>query len=219
MRIVIIGGGEVGSYIVALLLSNGHEVSLIEHDEKTFHMLEKVFPPEILFYGDGSDPDAMEKANIVSANVVAAVTGNDETNLVISTLAKMEFGIPRVVARVNNPKNAWLFDSGMGVDIRVNQADIMAHFIVEEMNIKDMFTLLKLTEGDYSIIKMKVGRKAKAADQLLKDLSLPKQTVLISITHDEVLSIPNGDTKILVGDDILLLADEASRKELNEIFD
>ncbi|MBC3796484.1 potassium channel family protein [Acetobacterium tundrae] len=219
MRIVIIGGGEIGSYIVALLLSNGHEVSLIEHDEKTFHMLEKGFPPEILFYGDGSDPDVMEKANIVSANVVAAVTGCDEINLVISTLAKMEFGIPRVVARVNNPKNAWLFDSGMGVDIPVNQADIMAHFIVEEMNIKDMFTLLKLTEGDYSIIKMKVGKKAKAADRLLKDLSLPKQTVLISITHDDVLSIPNGDTKILIGDDILLLADEASRKELNEIFD
>jgi len=218
MKITIIGGGQVGSYIAALLVSNGHEVSLIEHREKVYCKLEKVFPPEMLFFGNGSDPDLMEKANIVSADVVAAVTGNDETNLVISTLAKMEFGVPRVVARVNNPKNAWLFDDGMGVDVRVNQADIMAHFIVEEMNMKDMFTLLKLTEGDYSIIKMQVCPASKAANQYLKDLHIPKNTVLISITRNETLLIPKGDTQIFEGDDILLLADKSGREELKEIF-
>ena len=160
----------------------------------------------------------MEKAGIASADVVAAVTGADEINLVVSTLAKMEFGVPRVVARVNNPKNAWLYNSGMGVDVAVNQADVVAHFVVEEMNLTDMFTILKLNRGDYSIVQVKVQQNSKAANKLLKDLSIPKATLLIAITRDGLLMIPKGDTQILVDDEILALTDEASRKKLEEIF-
>ncbi len=130
----------------------------------------------------------------------------------------MEFGVPKVVARVNNPKNAWLYNSSMGVDVGVNQADLMAHFVVEEMDLEDMFTILKLKRGDYSIIQMKVAESARAANQLLKNLSIPKKTVLIAITRDDALVIPKGDSQILVGDDILALTDEGSRKELKEIF-
>ena len=115
-------------------------------------------------------------------------------------------------------KNAWLFNSGMGVDIGVNQAELMAHFVVEEMNMKDMFTLLKLNRGDYSIVQMKVQPNSKAANQLLKDLSIPKKTVLIAITRDSSTLIPKGDTQILEDDDILALTDDASRAELKEIF-
>lgn len=219
MKVIIIGGGQVGTYLASLLLSNGHEVKVIEHREKVYHKLETELPHETLIFGSGSDPEVMEKAGISSANVVAAVTGADEINLVVSTLAKMEYGVPRVVARVNNPKNAWLFNSGMGVDVGVNQADLMAHFVVEEMDLKNMFTILKLNRGDYSIVQMKVGQNAKAGNKLLKDLSIPKKTVLIAITRDETLLIPKGHTQILVDDDILALTDEASRKELKEIFD
>ena len=94
----------------------------------------------------------------------------------------------------------------------------MAHFVVEEMNMKDMFTLLKLNRGDYSIVQMKVQPNSKAANQLLKDLSIPKKTVLIAITRDNSTLIPKGDTKILEDDDILTLTDDASRAELKEIF-
>ncbi|MBE6829705.1 TrkA family potassium uptake protein [Clostridium sp. KNHs216] len=218
MKVIIIGGGQVGSYLATLLLSNGHEIRVIEHRESVFHKLEKELPHETLVFGNGSDPEVLESVGIASANVVAAVTGADEINLVVSTLAKMEFGVPRVVARVNNPKNAWLFNSGMGVDIGVNQAELMAHFVVEEMNMKDMFTLLKLNRGDYSIVQMKVQPNSKAANQLLKDLSIPKKTVLIAITRDSSTLIPKGDTQILEDDDILALTDDASRAELKEIF-
>ena len=216
MKVIIIGGGQVGSYLASLLLSNGYEIRLIEQHEKVYNKLEKEFPHESLILGSGSDPQVLEKAGITSANVVAAVTGADETNLVVSTLAKMEFGVPRVVARVNNPKNAWLYNREMGVDIGINQADLMAHFVVEEMDLKDMFTILKLNRGNFSIVQIKVQPNAKAANQLLKDLSIPQDTILIAITRDESLLIPKGDTQILVDDDILALTSEVSRKELKK---
>ena len=106
----------------------------------------------------------------------------------------------------------------MGVDVGVNQADLIAHFVVEGMDLEDMSTILKLKRGDYSIVQMKVQQNAKAANQLVKDLSFPKGTILISIMRDESLMIPKGGTQILVGDDILALTGEDSRKELNEIF-
>ena len=147
MKVIIVGGGQVGAYLASLLSSNGHEIRIIENRENIYKNLQKELPNEMLIFGNGSDPEVMEKAGIDSADVVAAVTGADETNLVISTLAKMEFGIPKVVARVNNPKNAWLFNSTMGVDIGVNQAELISYFVVEEMNMKDMFTILKPGRG------------------------------------------------------------------------
>lgn len=218
MKVIIVGGGQVGSYLASLLINNGHEIKLIEHREKTYNKLLNELPAEVLIHGNGSDPVLLEQAGIATADVVAAVSAADEINLVVSTLAKMEFGVPRVVARVNNPKNAWLYNNGMGVDIGVNQADLMAHFVVEEMDLEDMFTLMKLRRGDYSIVQMKVAHTAKAANQLVKDLSIPKNTVLIAITRDENLIIPKGDSQILVGDDILALTNEASRNDLKEIF-
>ena len=218
MKVIIVGGGQVGSYLASLLLSNGHEIRIIDHRQKIYNKLLKEFPPEILIFGNGTDPELLEKAGISSANVLAAVSNQDEINLVVSTLAKMEFGVSRVIARVNNPKNAWLYNSGMGVDVCVNQADLIAHLVAEEMDLANMFTIIKLKHGEYSIVQTKVGKNAKAANQLLKDLTIPKKAVLISITRNESLLIPKGDTKILVDDDILILTDEASRKVLNGIF-
>jgi trk system potassium uptake protein TrkA len=218
MKVIIVGGGKVGTYIASLLLSNGNEVTIIDNRENNYQMLVKEFPEEILIYGNGSNPAVLESAEIDNADVVAAVTQEDEMNLVVSTLAKMEFGVPRVVARVNNPKNAWLFNSQMGVDIGINQADLMAHFIVEEMDLNDMFTLMKLNRSEYSIVQMKISDNAKAINHMLKDLSIPKNAVLISITRNDVVVIPKGDTIIMQEDEILILTDEASRKELKAIF-
>lgn len=218
MNVIIVGGGQVGSYLTHLLLSCGHNVKLIENIQKSFNKLVKEFPTEVLIHGNGSDPLVLEEAGIDSADVVAAVTATDELNLVVSTLAKMEFGVRRVVARVNNPKNAWLYNSGMGVDVGVNQADLMAHFVVEEMDIEDMFTIMKLKRGEYSIVQMKVSKTSAAANRYLRDLTIPQKTVLIAITREDALVIPKGDSKILVGDDILALTDEANRVELKELF-
>lgn len=218
MKVVIVGGGQVGAYMASLLLSGGHEFCLIENRETVFKKIQNEFPENMLLYGSGTDPKILEAAGIFSADVVAAVTGADEVNLVVSTLSKMEFGVPRVVARVNNPKNKWLFNSGMGVDVGINQADIMAHFVVEKMNLNDMLTILKLNRDKYSIVQLKVRQDAKVANKAVRELSVPKDSVLISVIRDETLFIPSGDTQILVDDEILALTNEASKEKLEELF-
>lgn len=218
MKIIIIGGGQMGSYLASLLASNGHEIKIIENREKVFADLKEEFASEMLLLGTGTDPELLVQAGIIEADVVAAVTGADEVNLVVSTLAKMEFGVDRVVARVNNPKNTWLFNKGMGVDMAVNQADIMGHLIAEEMNLKDMFTLLKLSSADYSIVQMQVRAGAVAVNQYIRDLVIPKETVLIGIIREGELIIPKGDTQIFAEDHVLALTDEASRGALNSLF-
>lgn len=217
MKVIIVGGGQVGTYLTKMLLDNGHDVCLIEHRERMIKKIAKELS-HVLTIGYGSDPDVLEKAGVMTADVVAAVSDQDEINLVVSTLAKTEFGVPRVVARVNNPKNAWLFNSGMGVDVGLNQADLMAHFVVEEMDIEDILTLLKFRKGDCAIISIKVAAGSKAENEIIKNLSIPKKTVLIAITRGDTMIIPKGDTKILVDDDILVLADEQSHQELKQIF-
>jgi trk system potassium uptake protein TrkA len=218
MKVIIVGGGQVGSYLASLLLANGHDIKVIEHREKNFNKLDKDFPSEILISGYGSDPAVLERAGIESADVLAAVSPDDEINLVVSTLAKMEYGVPRVVARVNNPKNAWLYNSQMGVDIGVNQADLMAHLVMEEMDMEEMFTLMKLKRGNYSIVQTKVAGNSAAANKMLKDLPIPKKSVLIAITRNDSVIIPKGDTQLLVDDDIMVMTDEECRKELQSIF-
>ncbi len=218
MKVLIVGGGKVGTYLASLLLSNGHDVKLLEDNEKYFNKAAKELPATIMSNGNATDPSVLEKMGIESVDVLAAVSDADEKNLVVSTLAKMEFGVPKVIARVNNPKNAWLYNSGMGIDVGVNQADIIAHLVMEEMNLENMLTLMKLNHGDYSIVQMSVARNAKAANQLIKDLSIPKSAVVISITREGTVMIPRGDTMVLVEDEVLMLTDDASRTELQHLF-
>ncbi len=218
MKIIIVGGGQVGSYLTSLLLSNGHDVKIIEYREKNFHKLEREFAPEILVFGHGSDPAILEAAGIDTADVLAAVTAEDEINLVVTTLAKMEFDVPRVIGRVNNPKNAWLYNSSMGVDVGVNQADLMAHLVVDEMDLNSMVTMLKL-QHNYSVVQTRIAEGAKAANQLLKDLPIPKNAVLIAVTRNDCVLIPKGDTELLSDDEILILTDEESREKIKELFD
>lgn len=220
MKVIIVGGGQVGIYIANLLIKNNHNVTVLENRKNVYDKLKakSELPHDVIIFGSGSDPAQLKAAGIETADVLAAVSNDDEINLVASTLAKMEFSVPRVVSRVINPKNAWLYNAGMGVDICVNQAELIAHLIVEEMDLKDMFTLLKIGKGNYSIVQMKVGSNSKAANKCVKDLFLPQNAVLIAITRNESVIIPKGDTQIFVDDDVIALAADSSRKELNGIF-
>ena len=134
MKVVIIGGGQVGSNVAKSLLESGCSVMLVEKRESILKKLEKELPPESIVIGNGSDPSVLERAGITDADVVVAVAGKDEVNLVVSTIAKYEFDVPRVIARVVNPKNEWLFDEGMGVDVKFNQANILAHVVTHEID-------------------------------------------------------------------------------------
>ncbi|MPN33327.1 Trk system potassium uptake protein TrkA [bioreactor metagenome] len=186
--------------------------------EDVFLKLEKVLPKDTAVFGSGTDPNILESCGIADADVVAAVTGADEANLVASTISKFEFGVPRVIARVNNPKNVWLFNSGMGVDVGLNMADLMAHLVVEEMDLKNMLTLMKLSHGNYSIVEFTVDDKSKAVNQVIKDLNIPAKAVMIALYRGNDVIIPRGSTTILSGDRILAFTDEDAQIKLNLLF-
>lgn len=133
MHVMIVGGGEVGSYLAGLLLEQGHRVSVLEAREEAMAALRRAAPGARCQQGSGTDPGALEAAGVRTADVVAAVTGADETNLVITSLARFVFEVPRVVSRVNNPHNSWMFTPAMGVDVALNQADLMAHLIAQAL--------------------------------------------------------------------------------------
>ena len=131
-KVIIVGGGMVGTSLASLLLEKGYDVKLIEMERNELPRLQRDLLAKTVVLGNGTDPDVLEAAGIRAADVVAATTGEDETNLVVTSLARFAFNVPRTVARVNNPKNAWMFTPVMGVDVEVNQADTMARLIIKE---------------------------------------------------------------------------------------
>ena len=163
LNVLIIGGGKVGSHLASLLLAGHHHVRLIEQRQEITARLLHDLPPEVVLTGNGTDPLLLESAGIRQAQVVAAVTGDDETNLVVTTLARFEFNAPRTIARVNNAKNSWMFTPLMGVDVAVDQANLTAHLIVEEMSLGELITLLKLRKGDYALVEERIHPRALAA--------------------------------------------------------
>ena len=132
MKVIIVGGGKVGTSLALLLLGKGYSVKVIEAAREKISRLQQDLPADVVALGNGTDPVVLEAAGILGVDVVAATTGQDETNLVVTNLARFAFNVPRVVARVNNPKNAWMFTPMMGVDVAVNQADLMASLIAKE---------------------------------------------------------------------------------------
>ena len=205
MYTIIVGGGQVGSYVASLLLTEKHQIKIIDKNRDRIALLEQSLSAENVLLGSGTDPNILEAAGIHKANVLAAVTGSDETNLVVCGLARMEFKVPRVIARVNNPKNAWLYTPEMGVDVGLNQADLLAHLIVEEMSLGDMMTLLKLRKGLYSLVEEKVHPDSAANGKAVQDLNIPKKCVLVAIIRKGELIVPHGDAVLQSADEVVAL--------------
>ncbi len=132
VKVIVVGGGKVGTSLALLLLEKGYTVKVIEAQKEKIAQLQKDLPANAVASGNGTDPVVLEAAGVLGVDVVAATTGQDETNLVVTNLARFAFNVPRVIARVNNPKNAWMFTPMMGVDVAVNQADLMASLIAKE---------------------------------------------------------------------------------------
>jgi len=205
MYVIIVGGGNTGSHLAKILLEGNHIVKVIEERPALLDKLRAELPPESIVPGDGSSPTILEEAGIKKALVLAAVTGSDETNLVITSLARFEFNVPRIIARVNNPKNAWLFTQDMGVDVALNQADILAHLVAEEMSLGDMMTLLKFKRGEYSLVEEKVYPTAVACGKAIKEIKLPEECNIVAIIRDHRLILPHGSTILEPNDEILAL--------------
>jgi trk system potassium uptake protein TrkA len=218
MKVIIVGGGQAGTYLASLLLARGHQVKLIEEREARLPALLRDLPKEVVVIGSGTDPKVLESVNIQDADVLAAVTGADETNLVAATLARMEYGVRRVVARVNNPKNSWLFTPEMGVDVGLNQADMIAHLVAEELSLNDMAMLLELHRGQFSLVEKAVSPSSAAAGKTLREINMPKECVLVAVIRDTQLLIPRGDTMLKNGDKVMAVTDVNHLQELSELL-
>jgi trk system potassium uptake protein TrkA len=218
MYVVVVGGGNTGSYLTRLLLDGGQRVAVVEERPSVLEKLKLELPLESIIEGDGSSPTVLEKAQISRAHVLAAVTGSDETNLVITSLARFEFNVPRVIARVNNPKNTWLFNSEMGVDVALNQAEILAQLVAEEMSLGDMMTLLKLRRGEYSVVEEKVPPGAKGIGVHLKDIDFMEQCVIAAIIRNGKMTLPRGDSVFEEGDEVVAIASPEGARRLAELL-
>ncbi|HHY58501.1 MAG TPA: TrkA family potassium uptake protein [Chloroflexi bacterium] len=218
MFVIIIGGGKVGSHLASLLLEEGHTVRVIDMREDVLLKLHRSLPAEVIHSGDGTDPARLEQTGVSHADVLAAVTGSDETNLVAASLARFEFHVPRIVARVNDPRNQWLFTPDMGVDVAINQADMMAKLIVEEMSLSDMFTLLKLRRGDVELVEEKIHVTAPVVGKAICEIAWPPHCTVAAILRKSEVIAPHGATVLEANDELLVVVRATERAALAQLL-
>lgn len=214
MFVVIVGGGKTGAQLAAILLSEGQRVTIIEQRAEFQASLQQELPTATILMADGSTPQGLEAAGIDRAEVLAAVTGDDQTNLVITTLGRFEFHVPRIIGRVNNPRNGWLFTPEMGVDVALNQADLIARVIAEEMSLGDMITRLKLRQGKFALVEEKVHPKATVVGRALRDVALPTKCVLTVITRQGQVILPHGELVFEPWDEVQALVHSSQTAQL-----
>ncbi|MCC6298995.1 MAG: NAD-binding protein [Anaerolineales bacterium] len=218
MFVLITGGGRTGTRLASLLLNQNYRVRLIEHRRELLTHLHQELPTETIYEGNAVDPSVLEAAGAREAHVVAAVINDDATNLAICFVAKTMFEVPRTIARVNNPVNAWLFDENFKVDVALNSADVLARLIQEEMSLGDMMTLFKIRRGHYSVVEEKVPEGAKGIGIELKDMGLAEHCVIAAIIRDGVMTLPRGDSVLKAFDEIIAVASPEGAKRLAELL-
>ena len=203
-KVVIVGGGEVGQHLAGLLLAWGHHPTLVERRPEKVERL-KYKGTAAIVEGDGTDPQILETAGIRGADIMAAVTGSDEINLTVASLSRFQFNVGRTLARVNVPRHAWMFTAALGVDVALNQAEVLAHLIVEQASTGDMLTLLKLGGGQYSLIEVQVGPASTAIGKTITSLALPLECVIVGVLRQGSMVIPRGPTELRGGDQIIAM--------------
>ena len=218
MFVLIAGGGRTGARLANLLINQNYKVRLIEYRRELLGHLHQELPTEAIYEGNPVDPSILEAAGIREAHSLAAVTSDDSSNLVLCFLGKTMFDVPRTIARVNNPNNAWLFNEKFRVDVALNAADVFAHLIQEEMSLGDMMTLFKIRRGSYSVVEEKVPAGAKGIGIPLKDLGLAEYCVIAAIIRDGVMTLPRGDSELREEDEIIAVASPMGAQKLAELL-
>ena len=218
MQVLIAGGGRTGAQLAALLVGQNHTVRLVEHRPDILSRIHRELPTEVIHEGDAADPSVLEAAGAREAQVLAACTPDDADNLSLCFFARSQFRVPRTIARVNNPATAWLFNQTFGVDVALNQAEILSSLIEEEMSLGDMMTLLKIRRGRYSLVEEKIPAGAPALGTSIKDLTLPDNCVIAAIIRKGEIVIPRGVTSFEEGDEVLAVVDSEGAVELAHLF-
>lgn len=203
MNIVIVGGGKIGFFLAQRLNHNGHAVTIIEKDVQTSQSIAEN-SDILVIQGDGCDPKVLEQAGCDRTDVVAAVTGDDEDNLVISQLAKDTFKVRRTVARVNDPKNERIFNE-LGVDVAVDSTAIIAKIIEEEVSLDDFINLLTFKKGKYALVRVDLVETSPVINKAVREIDLPPDSALVTVIRGEEIIIPRDDLILKEKDDVIAI--------------
>jgi len=204
MRVVIAGAGSVGRSIARELLHNGHQVLLIDKDVDDIHV--RTVPNATWLMADACEISSLHEAGLEECDVVVAATGDDKANLVLSLLAKTEFGVPRTVARVNNPKNEWMFDEAWGVDVAVSTPRLMTALVEEAVSIGDLVRIFTFGQGQSTMVELTLPDNSPYAGKRVGDIPWPDDSVLVGIIREDHPIAPSRDDSLEAHDELLFLA-------------
>ncbi|MCM8823994.1 MAG: NAD-binding protein [Candidatus Omnitrophica bacterium] len=216
MYIVIIGAGKVGYFLAKRLSDNKHTVSIIERNKMICEEIAKELEV-LVINGDGCDPNILEEAGIRRADVLAAVTGSDEDNLIACQLAKENFNVRRTVARVNDPDNERTF-SELGIDVPINDTTIISKIIEEEVSFSDVVNLLSFKRGKLAIVRVDLPQDSPVINKPLSEIIWPENSALVSVLRGEEVIIPKGNTILKPGDDVIALTLVGNEPQLLNIL-
>ncbi len=217
MKVAIAGGGNVGTYIAADLKEAGHDVLVIEQDADLVARLSPNLDVD-WYVGDACEVSSLHDAGLAEADVVVAATGDDEDNLVVSLLAKQEFAVPRVVARVNHPKNDWLFDQNWGVDVSVSTPHLLTALVEEAVSVGTMVRLLQFEHGGARLVEVTLAENSPAAGKAIIDLAITRDATVVAVVRADHVIVPRGDTVVQAGDEVLCLVTATGEDAIKRVF-
>jgi trk system potassium uptake protein len=216
MRVAIAGAGAVGKSIAAELLENGHEVLLIDKNPRAIQV--DSVPRAEWLLADAAEIASLDDAGLERCNVVICATGDDKVNLVVSLLAKTEYGVPRVVARVNDPKNEWLFNESWGIDVAVSTPRLLSALVEEAVSVGDLVRLMTFRQSDANLVELTMPADAPLSGQRVGDIDWPVDTALVAILREGRVIVPHDDDPLEAGDELLFVTNEDVEEQLGELL-
>jgi trk system potassium uptake protein len=217
MRVAIAGAGKVGLYIANDLVGTGNDVLLIEQNEDVAKRLQTNPAVEVIV-ADACEVTSLRGIGLETCEVVVAATGDDEDNLVISLLAKQEVGVPRVIARVNHPKNEWLFNENWGVDTSVSTPHLITALVEEAVSVGRLVRILQFERGRVRLVEVTLAADAPVIDNAIKDIDIPRDATIVAILREDHVVMPRGDTVFEVGDEVLAMVTAESEEDVRRIL-
>jgi trk system potassium uptake protein TrkA len=217
MKVAIAGAGNVGISIAGDLKDAGHQVLLIEQDTDLVAKLRPTL--DVTWYeGDACEVKTLQDAGLADTDVVVAATGDDEDNLVVSLLAKQEFAVPRVVARVNHPKNQWLFNETWGVDVSVSTPHLLTALVEEAVSVGALVRLLQFAQGEARLVEVTLADDAPANGKPLSAIDMPRDATIVAIVRNQRVVVPRGDTVLYASDEVIALVTDDSEEPVKALL-
>jgi len=217
VKVAIAGAGSVGTAIARDLHANGHEVLVLEQDPALVERRRTELDVTWIA-ADACEVASLDAAGLSSVDVVVAATGDDEDNLVISLLSKQEFAVPRVVARVNNAKNQWLFNDGWGVDVAVSTPQLMTALVEEAVSVGSLVRLMQFQGGDAHLVEVTLAEDSPAVGNHIDGLGVPRSATIVAIVRGDRLVTPRADTVLQSGDEVLILTTVDAESAVRELL-